>query len=271
MRAATPENALAALLHWYVACGVDIAVDDKGRDRFAASARPARADGNSPETPPSAGSHAESPPARQTGASPLFADDAARAAQETASAAADVADLRGRLENFKGCALVDAASHFVFAAGTPGARVMVVDLIPGEHADRSGEAFIGVEGRLIDNMLAAIGLDRNTAYLAYLAPWRSPGGRDPYPLEMAALLPFARRHVELAAPEILLILGENAAKAMQGANEPGAPARGEWFDFPCGGANVRAMPLYGVGSLLNSPGLKRTAWRDLRVVAAALR
>lgn len=255
----TPENALAALLDWYVACGADIAVDPAPHDRFAESARSTTARAKSSEAPPLAADAPFIPP-----------DDVARAAGEAASAAADLADLRTGLESFEGCALAATAPRFVFAAGTPGARVMVLDLMPGEYADRSGEAFSGVEGRLVDNMLAAIGLDRNSAYLAYFSPWRSPAGRELHPGETAALLPFARRHVELAAPEILLVLGEPAAKAMLVADE--LVPRGEWRDVACGsGANVRAMPFYGLASLLKSPGLKRTAWRDLRVVAAALR
>lgn len=287
-----PENALAALLDWYVACGVDIAVDAAPHDRFSESARPTT-HAEPPEAAASAADpienrsetrppprrwnesrtrvrvgDAESPARLRTDALSVVPDDVALAAREAASAATDLADLRARLEGSGGCALA-ATARFVFAAGTPGARVMVVDLMPGECADRSGEAFAGVEGRLVDNMLAAIGLDRDSAYLAYFSPWRSPGGREPNPRETAALLPFARRHVELAAPEILLVLGEAATRAMVGADE--RVTRGEWFDFACGGAKVRATPFYGLGSLLKSPGLKRTAWRDLRVVAAALR
>lgn len=286
-QATAPDYALAALLDWYAAVGVDIAVDALPHDRFAESARPSPTD--SPETEaasvvaergsaivarpsePALPPRSSPAPAQQRRSSviPAFPHDAARAAQEGASAASSLADLRTRLEAFDGCALKTTASHFVFGAGAPGARLMVLDFSPGEEEERSGEVFVGASGRLLDKMLASIGLDRTSAYLAHYTPWRPPGGRELNKLEAATLLPFTRRHVELASPDILLLLGEPTAKTMLGANDV-VRLREAWFNCPCGAAGVQATLSPGLESLLKTPVLKRRAWRALRAVASAL-
>lgn len=282
--AADPERqALAALLDWYAAVGVDIAVDDAPHDRFAESERPPPA----PEpVAPSAGGAwpsvrerpaltpspirpGASPPLR-SGVAPAFPEEAARAAREAAAGAADLDDLRQRLAAFDGCALKTTAGHFVFAAGMPGARLMVLEFAPGEEEERGGAAFIGPEARLLDKMLAAIGLGRETAYLAYATPWRPPGGRELNASEAAALLPFLQRHVELAAPEVLLVLGDLAAKTALGSSDV-ARLRGAWFDYACGTKSVRAILSPGLGNLMKTPVFKRRAWRDLRAVASVLK
>lgn len=278
---AVSRPALEALLDWYVAIGVDIAVDASPHDRFDESRRTASASEAAPaaavtasaggaRTPePNAARHAVSAGAGggQRGLRPAFPEDAVRAAQEAAAGAARLDDLRARLAAFDGCALKTTAGHFVLSAGTPGARLMVLDFSPGEEEERGGEAFVGPEARLLDKMLAAIGLDRKTAYLAYATPWRPPGGRELNASETAALLPFLQRHVELAAPEVLLILGDHAAKAALGSSDV-ARLRGAWFDYACGAKSVRALLSPALGNLLKTPIFKRRAWRDLRAVAS---
>lgn len=276
------DSALAALLDWYAAIGVDIAVDDAPHDRFAESER---ALGPAPESGASAARASVAPverpasPARvaaaapvapRGGVAPAFPEEAARAARAAAAGAGDLDGLRQALESFDGCALKATAGHFLFASGTPGARLMVLDFSPGEEEERSGEAFVGPEARLLDNMLAAIGLDRKSAYLAYATPWRPPGGRELNVSETAGLLPFLQRHIELAGPDVLLVLGDHAAKAALGSNDI-ARLRGAWFDYACGERGLRAILSPGLSSLLKTPILKRRAWRDLRSVAAVLR
>jgi uracil-DNA glycosylase family 4 len=276
-------NALAALLDWYAAIGVDLAVDDAPHDRFAESARPAQPvapatraaplGGGSPARPADAASVERTGVrviAGREGGAPALPEEAARVARELASGAADLEELRRRLEAFDGCALKATAGHFVSEAGTPGARLMALDYSPGEEEERSGDAFIGPEARLLDNMLAAIGLNRGSAYLAYATPWRPPGGRELNAPETAALLPFVQRRVELAAPRVLLILGDSAAKAALGGTDV-ARLRGAWFDYACGARSVRAILVPGLSTMLKTPVLKRRAWRDLRSIFSALR
>ncbi|MBY6241829.1 uracil-DNA glycosylase family protein [Methylosinus sp. Sm6] len=261
------EN-LAALLDWYVAVGVDIAVDETPHDRFAESAAsPPPAAPSAPRREPLA---VAPTPARRGAGAPVFPEEAAREAREAAAGAGDLETLRARLADFDGCAqLKAAAAHFLFSAGAPGAPLMTLDFAPGEEDERSGAAFAGKEARLLDNMLKAIGRDRSSAYLAYATPWRPPGARELNAGEAAALQPFLRRHVELAAPKILLLLGDYAARAALGATDV-AKLRGQWFDYDAGAARPRALLAPSLDGLLKTPALKRRAWRELRAVAAAL-
>ncbi|BBU61309.1 uracil-DNA glycosylase [Methylosinus sp. C49] len=270
------ETGLAALVDWYVSIGVDIAIDETPHDRFVESAAPppARAIAPAPvaASSPSPARRAE-PPARETrsqrSAAPVFTEEAARGAREAAGAARTIEELQERLAGFDGCALKATAGHFLFSAGAPGAALMVLDFSPGEEEERGGEAFVGPEARLLDNMLRALRRDRSGAYLAYATPWRPPGARELNPAEVAALNPFLRRHVELAAPRALLILGDFAARAALGSPDV-ARYRNAWFDYDCGGGTVRALLAPSLASLLRTPAMKRRAWRDLRAVAAAL-
>src|SRR5690606_23350904 len=107
-----------------------------------------------------------------------------------------------------------------FADGNPAARVMIVGEAPGRDEDRLGRPFVGQAGQLLDRMLAAIGLDRSSpdpdraVYITNLLPWRPPENRDPSPQEMAMLKPFLERHVTLADPEVLVIMGNHACLAL---------------------------------------------------------
>ena len=201
-------------------------------------------------------------------AAPVFPEEAARAARAAAAQATTIDGLRALLESFEGCALKATAGHFLFSAGAPGAPLMALDFSPGEEEERGGAAFVGPEARLLDNMLRAIGRDRSSAYLAYATPWRPPGARELNATEVAALNPFLRRHIALAAPRALLILGDFAARAALGSPDV-ARYRGGWFDYDCGGGTIRALLAPSLASLLRTPILKRRAWRDLRAVAAA--
>ncbi|WP_159729884.1 uracil-DNA glycosylase family protein [Methylosinus sp. Ce-a6] len=269
-----PEPGLAALIDWYLSIGVDMAVDETPHDRFAESAAPpvrpaepavarAPSPGVAPPTP--------RPPAREARpgrAAPVFPEEAARAARDAAAQATTIDGLRALLESFEGCALKATAGHFLFSAGAPGAPLMALDFSPGEEEERGGAAFVGPEARLLDNMLRAIGRDRSSAYLAYATPWRPPGARELNATEVAALNPFLRRHIALAAPRALLILGDFAARAALGSPDV-ARYRGAWFDYDTGGGTARALLAPSLASLLRTPILKRRAWRDLRAVAGA--
>jgi uracil-DNA glycosylase family 4 len=269
------RQSLAALLDWYVASGVDIAVDDAPHDRYADTAQRERLKAElqapqprTPKDPSSSQSVALRP--RSGTIAPLFPEEAARAAEVAALAAIDLEDLAAKFAAFDGCPFKSMASHFLLGSGTPGSRLMVLDFAPGEEEERSGEAFSGTPSLLLDNMLAAIGFNRKTSYLAYFSPWRPPGDKAASAAEEAALLPFARRHLELAAPEILIILGEPTARAILQTNLSGLRLQGTWFDCQFGAAAIRAMALPNLASVLKTPSLKGAIWRHLRKVAAAL-
>ena len=264
------QKALAALLDWHVESGVDLALDETPHDRYADSARTRIApfaEGAEPAafpTPPSAAAERPRP-------APVAApDDAIRAAEEMAAGAHDLDELAARLADFPHAPFRDMAQHFLFGAGAPGARLIAFDAAPGATEEASGEAFSGLSAKLLDNMLAAIGLDRKNAALVYVSPWRPPGDRALTPHEATIFAPFARRRVELARPEVLLLFGEAPARIMLATNEPVGKLRGKIYEARCGAHVARAFAFSSLEAMLNSAALKPAAWRDLRRAAKAL-
>lgn len=191
-------------------------------------------------------------------------------ARQAAKSAGSLVELREILENFEGCALKATATRLVFADGNPEARLMLVGEAPGRDEDLEGLPFVGRSGKLLDRMLAAIGLDRTQVYIANIVPWRPPGNRDPSPHESAICLPFIQRQIELCDPDILVCLGKPSMQTLLGVNEAISKARGRWFSYHTGAREIRAMPIYHPAFLLRSPLQKRFAWRDFLTIRKAL-
>ena len=141
------------------------------------------------------------------------------AAREAARSAASLDELRAMLARFDGCPLKRTATQLVFADGNPKARVMFVGEAPGSDEDIQGLPFVGRSGKLLDLMMAAIGLDRTHVYIANVVPWRPPGNRTPTPQETAICLPFTLRQFELADPEILVCLGNPSTQTLLSLKE----------------------------------------------------
>jgi uracil-DNA glycosylase len=197
-------------------------------------------------------------------------DVAAMAAREAAANATDLDELRALLENFQGCGLRATATQLVFADGNPQAHVMFVGEAPGYEEDISGRPFVGRSGKLLDRMMEAIGLDRTKAYIANVVPWRPPGNRTPTPQETAICLPFIRRQIELANPDILVCLGQPATQTLLATKEGITKTRGRWFKYDTGSREIRALATYHPAFLLRSPLQKRHAWRDFLALKKAL-
>lgn len=192
------------------------------------------------------------------------------AAREAAKSAKTLEELRALLENFNGCGLRATATQLVFADGNPQGRVMFVGEAPGHDEDIAGRPFVGRSGKLLDLMMAAIGLDRSGAYIANVVPWRPPGNRTPTPQETAICLPFIRRQIELASPDILVCLGGPAMQTLLGTKEGITRSRGRWFKFDTGSREIRALATFHPAFLLRSPLQKRFAWRDFLALKKAL-
>ncbi len=262
-------EALEALLEWYGAVGVDLAVDEQPHDRFAL---PTRLEQESASAPPQREPAMSRAPVLVAASRPaaIAPEEAAVAARTQAASAATLEELESLLERFDGCSLKATAHRLVFADGTPGARVMFVGEAPGAEEDREGLPFVGRSGKLLDRMLTAIGLDRSQAYIANIIPWRPPGNRTPTPQETAICLPFIQRQIELAKPEILVCLGGPSAQTLLQQREGILKLRGNWFDYACGTRTIRALPTLHPAYLLRQPQQKRLAWRDLLALKAAL-
>ena len=273
----THRHARAAreLLAFYADAGVDSPVGEEPADRLSAARMESAPAAASPSV---AARMAEAPlrslPAQaqkaSSDAAPATPEMAAMAAREAARGAASLDELRDILAKFGGCALRTTAKQLAFADGNPQARLMFVGEAPGREEDLEGLPFVGRSGKLLDLMMAAIGLDRGAAYIANIIPWRPPGNRTPTPQESQICLPFILRQIELANPDILVCLGGPAAQALLGVKEGIKRTRGRWFAFHTGTREIRAIATFHPAYLLRSPLEKRLAWRDFVAIRKAL-
>jgi uracil-DNA glycosylase len=268
----TPEPAptVSQLLAFYLEAGVDCALADEPIDRMSEPERPVELKAApSPDITPRTARPA--PAVVSPASEPPPAPDAAIAtARETARSAASLEILRDMLEKFDGCALKSTATRLVFADGNPKARIMFVGEAPGRDEDIEGLPFVGRSGKLLDRMIAAIGLDRNKVYIANVIPWRPPGNRTPTPQETQICLPFIQRQIELVDPDILVTLGNPSTQTLLSTREGIMRTRGRWLSYDTGTRVVRAMATFHPAYLLRSPSYKRLSWQDLRAIAKAL-
>ncbi|WP_299480246.1 uracil-DNA glycosylase [uncultured Roseibium sp.] len=191
-------------------------------------------------------------------------------ARDQAASAASLEELRACLEAFDGCNLKLTAKKLVFADGNPEARLMFVGEAPGRDEDLQGKPFVGRSGQLLDRMLSAIGLDRSSAYIANVVPWRPPGNRTPTPQETEICKPFIRRQIELVNPDVIVFLGAASAKNLLGVQDGIRKMRGRWMKYPVSGRDVDAIATYHPAYLLRSPLEKRLSWRDFLSIRSKL-
>src|SRR3954470_21662892 len=250
------------LLRWYAAMEVDVCLAEEPTDHLATLEGP----------PPSPVAHA--PALRPAEAAPSLLttepDKVVLAAREQAQAATSLEALRETLERFEGCALRATASRLVFSDGAADARLMLVGGAPGREGDMQGKPFVGRSGQLLDRMLAAIGLDRSTVYIANIVPWRPPGNRTPTPQESAICLPFTLRQIELASPDVLVCMGGPSAQTLLNVRDGILKTRGRWFAYQTGTREIRAIATLHPAYLLRQPLQKRLAWRDFLAIKKAL-
>ena len=196
----TPSGDKSArdLLDFYADAGADALLGEVPVDRFADEAsippperersiREADRVGADTSDPSRSALRAAHPPLPGEGKNMIAPDAAAMAAREAAKSAKTLEELRAILEKFDGCALKATATRLVFADGNPKGRAMFVGEAPGRDEDIEGLPFVGRSGKLLDRMLAAIGLYRTSVYIANVVPWRPPGNRTPTPQEAGHL------------------------------------------------------------------------------------
>lgn len=255
-----------ALLEWQAELGADEAILDAPLDRFEIADRP-------PAAAAAAATPAPAPQAAPalTLSSEVTTDALVAEAEAKAASAATLADLAAAQEAFDGIELKKGARNFAFADGNPAARVLILGEAPGDEEDRQGRPFVGRAGQLLDRMFAAIGLARDSVdaerslYITNILPWRPPGNRDPSAEEMAMMLPFVRRHIELAAPEVIVLMGNTPCQAALGRRGI-LRLRGQWTE----GFGRPALPMTHPAYLLRTPIAKREAWADLLQLADRL-
>jgi uracil-DNA glycosylase len=207
-----------AALAWQVELGADEAIGEAPVNRFEVA-------------------EVQAPAAKPVAAVAELVPDGESEAAELARGARTLAELRAAMAGFEGCALKKGAKNLVFSDGNPAARVMIVGEAPGREEDMAGLPFVGRSGQFLDRMLAAIGLSRAAedpaaaVYITNVLPWRPPQNRDPSTDEVAAMVPFLHRHIEIKAPEVLVTMGNSATKTLLETTTGIMRMRGQWTEW----------------------------------------
>jgi len=245
-----------ALLDWQIELGVTEAIGDQPVDRYALEVQ-------APKPKPVA-----APAAIVAGRVPEVASpDPAVIARTAAQGAVSLDALRAAMAAFELCELKKGARNLVFCDGVAGSDVMIIGEAPGRDEDREGRPFVGRAGQLLDRMLAAIDLDRaSNVYITNVLPWRPPQNRDPKPEEIAMLRPFLERHVALAKPRLIVLMGNISCQAVLGKRGI-TRLRGNWDEA----LDLPVLPMFHPAYLLRTPTAKREAWADLLELKARLK
>jgi len=247
-----------ALLEWQIEIGADEAIGDVPVNRYELdpAPKPAQSKPKTPATP--------LPAAVET--------DPVQEAQAAAKSAATLDALAATMSAFDHCELKRGARNFVFCDGIPEARVMIIGEAPGRQEDQIGKPFVGQAGQLLDKMLGSIELDRHSAkpedavYITNVLPWRPPQNRTPEAAEIAMLLPFLERHIALANPDVLVLMGNTPCQALLGRTGI-TRMRGNWVDV----LGRPTLPMFHPAYLLRQTAAKREAWADLLSLKSKLR
>ena len=244
------DKALKSVLDWWDAAGVDVP-----------NIPP-------PQKPANRTTNVKSRPKVPSPATPLIRPQKSDheptypAATPVAAAAKTLAELKTAMENFHAGALSDRARQCVFARGNPKADLMIIGEAPNRDDDMAGKPFVGKTGQLLDKMMAAIGLTEEQFYISNVVNWRLPKDRPPKPKDIEICRPFLHRHIELAEPKYILIVGGVSLTALTGLTTI-MKQRGQWQTLSIAGRDIPALPIYHPSLLLSQPALKKETWRDL--------
>ena len=202
-----------------------------------------------------------------SGAAPVPAGD--ERAQHIATLAWD--ELQGAVAGCTACGLCRSRRQTVFGVGAQQAQWMVIGEAPGAEEDARGEPFVGQAGKLLDNMLAALGLSRaaeqadpaRAVYIANVLKCRPPNNRNPEPDEVARCEPFLQRQVALLQPKLIIVMGRFAAQSLLGTDATIASLRGRVHRYRVDGREVPVIVTYHPAYLLRNLADKAKSWADL--------
>ncbi|CAJ2375978.1 MAG: Type-4 uracil-DNA glycosylase [Arenicellales bacterium IbO2] len=206
-------------------------------------------------------------------AQPVPAKDAAPAPVQSAPAdspQSNLARIGEEVAACQKCELHKSRTNTVFGCGDARADWMFIGEAPGQNEDLQGLPFVGRAGKLLDEMIAALGMKRERVFIANVLKCRPPGNRDPQPGEVEKCEPYLRRQLEIIRPKVIVALGRISAQALLKSAEPLGRLRGRIYQY--GDENIPLVVTYHPAYLLRSPEQKAKAWEDLwqaRTVAAA--
>ena len=184
----------------------------------------------------------------------------------TADKASNLKRLKKSISNLKNCSLKNNATNIVFSDGNPKSKIMLLGEAPGSNEDQEGLPFVGRAGNLLDKMLASINLDRKNVYISNIINYRPPENRRPTDEEMKRYLPFVKKHIEIIAPKILILLGSTAMNALIGNDIVISKVRGQWIEKEFGQCNTSVIVTFHPAFLMRQPTQKKLAWVDLQMI-----
>ena len=174
--------------------------------------------------------------------------------------------LKKSISNIKNCELKSNSTNIVFSDGNPKSKIMILGEAPGSNEDQEGLPFVGRAGTLLDKMLASINLDRKSVYISNIINYRPPENRRPTDEEINRYLPFIKKHIEIIAPKILILLGGTAMNALIGNDVVISKARGQWIEKGFGRCKTSIIVTFHPAFLMRQPSQKKLAWVDLKMI-----
>jgi len=255
-------HAAMAALEWQIELGADEAITDAPINRY---------DLPKPAPKLKLGPSSNIAPIGQMPVIPVVQETGADIARIMAGRCETLDALRDALAVFDHCALKKGARNLVFSDGHSSSRVMVIGEAPGREEDKIGKPFVGRSGQLLDKMFAAIGLARGGEgaegfYIANVMPWRPPQNRDPEPEEISMMMPFLERHIALADPDVIVLVGNTPCQAILGKRGI-TRLRGNWAEA----FGKPVLPMFHPAALLRDGLKKRDTWADLLALNARLK
>jgi uracil-DNA glycosylase family 4 len=185
---------------------------------------------------------------------------------DVSGTARELAEIEAQVKQCTKCRLREKRTQGVFARGRCDAELMFIGEGPGADEDRIGLPFVGRAGKLLDKMIAAMGLGRDDVYITNIVKCRPPENREPRPDEITACRPYLERQIELIRPKFICTLGRPASNSLLGVEMAMNELRGRWFYYK----DIPVLPTYHPAYLLRSPGQKRVAWEDMKKLILAL-
>ncbi|MFH1018473.1 MAG: uracil-DNA glycosylase [Pseudomonadota bacterium] len=178
----------------------------------------------------------------------------------------DLSAVRAELGECTRCKLHQGRAHIVFGVGDPHAALMFVGEAPGRDEDMQGEPFVGRAGKLLTDIIEAIGLTRREVYICNVIKCRPPENRNPEPDEIERCEPFLKAQIDSVRPKLICTLGKFAAQTLLKVETPISKLRGKFFEYN----GVPLMPTYHPAFLLRNPSSKKEVWEDMKLLHAEL-
>ena len=177
-----------------------------------------------------------------------------------------LSNLKDEIKNISNCELKNSATKLVFGDGNFNSKIMVVGEGPGQKEDEAGKPFVGDAGLLLNKMLKAINIDRDSIYITNVVNFRPPNNRKPEPAEITRYSEYLRKHITIINPKILILMGSTAMESLFGTKIKISKERGNWKQVIINNKTYLTMITFHPAYLLRQPDQKKFSWADLKEI-----